>query len=112
MGLVKNLSIALASAGAIVLAAAVEAKAVTLTYDRSIGAPGFAPGELFVPQGIGVRDETGNVYVSNGRGLNPDGSFNPNLGNRVDIFSPEGTYLRSIGTGSQQRGAGFDDQQI
>lgn len=105
---VKNLSIAIASAGFMVLAAA-EAKSLTLTYDRDIGSPGFGLGELFVPQGIGVRDETGNIFVSNGRGLNPDGTFNPNLGNRVDVFNPQGNYLRSIGSGSQEPGQGFDE---
>lgn len=111
MELVKNLSIAIATAGCIVLAAAVEAKAqqVTLEYEDQIGSPGFAPGELFVPQGIGVQDSTGNVFVSNGRGLNPDGTFNPNLGNRVDVFSPDGDYLRSVGSGRQGSGAGFDE---
>jgi DNA-binding beta-propeller fold protein YncE len=93
-----------------VLATAVEAKGqLTLEYEKQIGSPGFGPGELFVPQGIGVQDETGNVYVSNGRGLNPDGTFNPNLGNRVDVFDPQGNYVRSIGTGSQEPGAGFDE---
>lgn len=110
MGLVKNLSIAIATAGCMVLAAAAQAKAqVSLEYDSQIGSPGFAPGQLFVPQGIGVQDSTGNIFVSNGRGLNPDGTFNPNLGNRVDVFSPDGGYLRSVGTGSQESGAGFDE---
>ncbi len=109
MKAVKNLSLALASAGFMVLAATAEAKAINLTYDKSIGEPGFAPGQLFVPQGVGERDADGNIYVSNGRGLNPDGSFNPNVGNRVDVFSPDGTYLRSIGTGVQGKGAGLDE---
>ncbi len=110
MGLVKNFSVAVGCAGFMVLAAAVEAKAqLTLGYDKQIGSPGFGPGELFVPQGIGVQDETGNVFVSNGRGLNPDGTFNPNLGNRVDVFDSQGSYLRSIGSGSQEPGQGFDE---
>lgn len=110
MGLVKNLPIVIASAGFIVLAAAVEAKAqVSLEYNSQIGSPGFGPGELFVPQGISVQDETGNIFVSNGRGLNPDGTFNPNLGNRVDVFNPQGEYLRSVGSGSQESGEGFDE---
>jgi DNA-binding beta-propeller fold protein YncE len=110
MGLVKNLALTLACTGVTVLAAAGEAKAqLTLEYEKQIGSPGFGPGELFVPQGIGVQDETGNTYVSNGRGLNPDGTFNPNLGNRVDVFDPQGSYVRSIGSGSQEPGQGFDE---
>ncbi|MEO1428858.1 MAG: scytonemin biosynthesis PEP-CTERM protein ScyF [Cyanobacteria bacterium J06632_19] len=110
MRLIANLSLALASAGFMFLAATAEAKAISLTYDKSIGEPGFAPGQLFVPQGVGERDADGNIYVSNGRGLNPDGTFNPNVGNKVDVFSPDGTYLRSIGgVGSQEKGRGFDE---
>jgi DNA-binding beta-propeller fold protein YncE len=97
------------NAGLMVLAAIIPAEAVSLTYDRQIGKPGFAPGELFVPQGIGVQDSTGNLFVSNGRGLNPDGSFNANLGNRVDVFDPQGNYLKAIGTGVQGKGAGLDE---
>ncbi|MEL6457314.1 MAG: scytonemin biosynthesis PEP-CTERM protein ScyF [Cyanobacteria bacterium J06641_2] len=110
MKIVSKISLMLASAGFVVLAAAAEAKAINLTYDSQIGEPGFAPGQLFVPQGVGERDADGNIYVSNGRGLNPDGTFNPNVGNKVDVFSPDGTYLRSIGgVGSQERGRGFDE---
>lgn len=99
----------IASTSFVALTVAAKAQALTLSYDRSIGSPGFAPGELFVPQGMGVQDETGNVFVSNGRGLNPDGSFNPALGNRVDVFSSEGAYLRSVGSGRQGKGDGFDE---
>jgi DNA-binding beta-propeller fold protein YncE len=109
MSLVRNLSTVLASAGVVLLAAASQAKAVTLTYDSQIGSPGFGPGELFVTQGIGVQDSTGNIFVSNGRGQNPDGSFNPNVGNRVDVFNPQGEYLRAVGTGRQGAGEGFDE---
>ena len=104
---ISKLSLALASAG-LTLAIAGEAKALTLEFDSQIGSPGFGPGELFVPQGIGVGPEDGNVYVANGRGQNPDGSFNPDLGNRVDVFSPDGEYLRAITSGSQEPGAGLD----
>lgn len=106
-----KLSVAAVGAGCILLAAAAPGRSagITLEYDRTIGAPGFGPGQLFVPQGIGVQDKTGDVFISNGRGLNPDGSFNPNLGNRVEVFSSEGKYLRSIGTGSQKPGDGFDE---
>ena len=114
MGSLKNLSIVIASAGFIVLAATAQANAqsntdITLEYDSRIGSPGFAPGELFVPQGIGVQDETGNLFVSNGRGLNPDGTFNPAVGNRVEVFDSEGNYLRSVGSGRQGSGQGFDE---
>ncbi|MBD2775056.1 scytonemin biosynthesis PEP-CTERM protein ScyF [Iningainema sp. BLCCT55] len=109
MAFVKNLSIAIATAGLAILAAVAEAKAVTLSYNSTISSPGFAPGQLFVPQGIGVQDSTNLVFVSNGRGQNPDGSFNPNLGNRVDVFDQSGNYLRSIGSGRQGKGDGFDE---
>ncbi|MDY6902436.1 MAG: scytonemin biosynthesis PEP-CTERM protein ScyF, partial [Cyanobacteriota bacterium] len=108
MNLVKNASLAFASAGFIFLAATTEAKAVNLTYDSQIGSPGFGPGELFVPQGITVKDDTGNVYVSNGRGLNPDGSFNPDLGNKVEIYNPSGEYIGAVGSGGTGPGE-FDE---
>jgi DNA-binding beta-propeller fold protein YncE len=109
MGLVKNLSIALVSASVMVTAAAAQAMAVTLTYDKSISGPGFGPGQLFVPQGLVVQDSTNLLFVANGRGVNPDGSFNPNLGNRVDIFDLQGNYIRAIGSGRQGKGEGFDE---
>ncbi|MEA5594954.1 scytonemin biosynthesis PEP-CTERM protein ScyF [Rivularia sp. UHCC 0363] len=108
MNLVKNVSLAVASAGFIVLAATAEAKAVNLTYKSQIGEPGFGPGQLFVPQGITVQDDTGNVYVSNGRGLNPDGSFNPDIGNKVEIFNPSGEYIGAVGKGGKGPGE-FDE---
>ncbi|MBW4668942.1 MAG: scytonemin biosynthesis PEP-CTERM protein ScyF [Cyanomargarita calcarea GSE-NOS-MK-12-04C] len=107
MGLVKNLSLALLGAGFTVVATAAQALSVTLSYDRSIGSPGFAPGELFVPQGITV-DDAGNTLVSNGRGLNPDGTFNPNIGNTVSVFDPKGNYIGAIGKGGKGVGE-FDE---
>jgi DNA-binding beta-propeller fold protein YncE len=107
MGLAKNLSIGILGAGFMVLATAAQAKSLTLTYDSSIGEPGFGPGQLFVPQGITV-DKSGNVLVSNGRGLNPDGSFNPDIGNKVEVFSPKGNYLGAIGKGGKGPGE-FDE---
>jgi DNA-binding beta-propeller fold protein YncE len=109
MKFVTQLSLALAGAGVLGLAAATEAKAVSLSFDRQIGSPGFEPGQLFVTQGIGVQDSTGNVFVSNGRGLNPDGSFNAALGNRVDVFDSQGNYLRAVGSGRQGKGEGLDE---
>lgn len=109
MGLVKNLSLAFISASFMVAAAAAQAMALSLKYEGDIGSPGFGPGELFVPQGIGVQDSTNLLFVSNGRGVNPDGSFNPNLGNRVDVFDLQGNYIRSVGTGRQGSGVGFDE---
>jgi DNA-binding beta-propeller fold protein YncE len=113
MGLVKNLSLTIASTGCMFLAAATQAFAVTLSYDSQIGSPGFgppigAPGELFVPQGITVQESTGNVFVSNGRGLNPDGTFNPAIGNRVEVYDQNGTWLKAVGEGG--RGPGQFDE--
>jgi DNA-binding beta-propeller fold protein YncE len=111
MKLVKNVSLALASAGFMVLAATAEAKAVSLTFDSQIGSPGFGPGELFVPQGVAQSNADGNIYVSNGRGINPeDGSFVPVVGNSVSVFSPDGEYLRAVEFGlTGQKGAGIDE---
>ena len=66
MELVK-ISVAIASAGFLVLAAAVEAKAVSLTYDSQIGIPANlsegdvpgAPGTLAALQGIAVQGALG-----------------------------------------------------
>ena len=107
MGLVKNFSIGILGAGLTVLAAAAQAKAVTLTYDRSIGSPGFAPGELFVPQGIAV-DSQGNTLIANGRGVNPDGTPNYNIGHKIEKFSPSGQYIGAIGSGGTGPGQ-FDE---
>ncbi|MBU7583839.1 MAG: scytonemin biosynthesis PEP-CTERM protein ScyF [Nostoc sp. TH1S01] len=107
MGLVKHFAIGVVSAGFMVLATSAQALSLTLKYERSIGSPGFAPGQLFVPQGITV-DSAGNTLVSNGRGLNPDGSFNPDIGNRVEVFDPQGNYIGAIGRGG--RGPGEFDE--
>ena len=109
--MIVKLSLALAGAGVALIAAVGEAKALTLEFDRQIGEPGFGPGQLFVPQGIGVQPETGNVFVSNGRGIDPEtGEFVPVVGNRVDVFSNDGTYLRSVGSGvTGSRGEGLDE---
>ncbi|BAY46437.1 hypothetical protein SAMD00079811_40490 [Scytonema sp. HK-05] len=107
MGLVKNLSFALVGAGFLVAAAAAQAMALSLTYDRSIGEPGFGPGQLFVPQGIAV-DSQGNTLVSNGRGVNPDGTPNYSLGNKIEKFSPSGQYIGAIGSGGTGPGQ-FDE---
>ncbi|MEH2036732.1 scytonemin biosynthesis PEP-CTERM protein ScyF [Nostoc sp.] len=107
MGLVKNLSIGILGTGLVVLATAAQAKAVTLSYDRSIGSPGFGPGQLFVPQGIAV-DSQGNTLISNGRGVNPDGTPNYNLGDKIEKFSPSGQYIGAIGSGGTGPGQ-FDE---
>ncbi|NMG10076.1 scytonemin biosynthesis PEP-CTERM protein ScyF [Brasilonema sp. UFV-L1] len=107
MRLVKNLSIAFVGAGFLVAAAAAQAMALSLQYERDIGSPGFGPGQLFVPQGITV-DSQGNTLVSNGRGLNADGSFNPEIGNKVEVYNPQGTYIGAIGKGGKGPGE-FDE---
>ncbi|MGI2904589.1 scytonemin biosynthesis PEP-CTERM protein ScyF [Tolypothrix sp. VBCCA 56010] len=108
MGLVKNLSFALVGAGFAVVATATQAFSVTLSYERSIGSPGFGGnGELFVPQGIAV-DKQGNTYIANGRGVNPDGTPNYNLGNKIEKFSPNGQYIGAIGSGGTGPGQ-FDE---
>jgi len=106
MSLFRNFSIAIASAGCVVLATTTQAAAsITLEYDDSIGRPANlaegevpgAPGTLAVPQGIAVQEETGNIFVANGRGID-----------RVEVFDSEGNYLKGIGsTGS---GAGQFDE--
>jgi len=108
MGLVKNFSIGILGTGFMVLATVAQAKAITLTYDRSIGSPGFGPGELFVPQGIAV-DSQGNTLIANGRGINPaDRTPNYNLGNKIEKFSPSGQYIGAIGSGGTGPGQ-FDE---
>ncbi|MCC5624239.1 scytonemin biosynthesis PEP-CTERM protein ScyF [Nostoc sp. CHAB 5715] len=107
MGLVKNFSIGILGTGLMVLATAAQAKAVTLSFDRTIGSPGFGPGELFVPQGIAV-DSQGNTLIANGRGVNPDGTPNFNLGNKIEIFNPSGQYIGAIGSGGTGPGQ-FDE---
>ena len=111
MKLVKNLSIAILGAGFMVSSTAAQAFSLELTYDKSYGSPGFGPGELFVPQGIAVDPKNGNVLVSNGRGVNPDGSFNPDIGNKVEVYSPQGTYLGAIGAGGTGPGQ-FDEPTV
>ncbi|MBD2772362.1 scytonemin biosynthesis PEP-CTERM protein ScyF [Iningainema tapete] len=103
MKLVKNLSIAILGAGFMVLTTAAQAFSLELTYDRSYGSPGFGPGELFVPQGIAI-DSQGNIIVANGRGVNPDGTPNYNIGNKLEVFSPTGNYLGAIGSGGTGSG--------
>ncbi|WP_375513088.1 scytonemin biosynthesis PEP-CTERM protein ScyF [uncultured Nostoc sp.] len=107
MGLVKNFSIGILGTGFMVLATVAQAKAVTLTFDRSIGEPGFGPGQLFVPQGITV-DSQGNTLIANGRGVNPDGTPNYNFGDKIEKFSPSGEYIGAIGSGGTGPGQ-FDE---
>jgi DNA-binding beta-propeller fold protein YncE len=105
MSLVKKSSITLAGAGLMALATVGEAQALSLKYETSIGRPATfvngdfpgVPGTLAVPQGIGVQDSTGEIFISNGRGID-----------RVDVFDIQGNFLRAIGsTGS---GAGQFDE--
>lgn len=93
MGLIKNLSLIVASSG-LMLVATSEAQAVTLSYDSSIGRPANlaqgefpgVPGTLAVPQGVAVQESTGNVFVANGRGID-----------RVEVFDSKGKYIKGIG---------------
>lgn len=104
MKALKNLSIAIASTG-IFLAAATQAGAVSLTYNTSIGRPANArngeipgaPGTVAVPQGITVQSGTGNIFISNGRGID-----------RVDVFDSSGNYIKGIGSTGSGRGQ-FDE---
>ena len=96
---VAKLSAILAGIGLSLSAIATEAVAVTLEYDRDFGSPGFGPGELFVPQGVAVQQSTGNVFIGNGRGRNPDGTTNFEIGNDVAVFSQDGEYLGAVGSG-------------
>ncbi len=106
MGLVKNWSAIVAIAGSVAITtSAVPAFALTLEYERSIGRPATfqngdfpgVPGTLAVPQGIGVQDSTGHIFISNGRGID-----------RVDVFDSQGNYLRAIGSTGQGPGQ-FDE---
>ena len=113
MKLVKSLPVTLATMGFLAVATG-EARSLTLEFDRQISEPGFGPGQLFVPQGIGVQPGTGNIFVSDGRGIIPqeDGPplFNPDVGNTVEVYSPSGEFLRTVGTGvSGTRGEGLDE---
>ncbi len=74
MGLVTNLSFAIASSGLMFLVTTqAQAASVTLSYDSSIGRPAnfaagenpFTPGTIAIPQGIAVQEGTGNVFVAN-----------------------------------------------
>ena len=103
-----NPILVLAGTSCTIMSVASEAQGISLEFDSQYGSPGFGPGELFVPQGIAIQEGTDNVYISNGRGLNPDGSFNPDLGNRVEIFDPAGNYIGSVGSGGTEPGE-FDE---
>ncbi len=86
MGKLGKLSLAIASAGFLVLAAASQAKSAILEYENSIGSPGFAPGQLAVPQGIAIDPKNNNVVVADG-------------GNdRLSIFDQSGNFIKTIGS--------------
>lgn len=97
MGLVRNLSVTIIGTGFMVLAATTEAKALSLTYERSIGRPAnfaagetpFTPGTLAIPQGIAVQEDTGNVFVAN------------DVTDQIQVFDSQGNYIKAFGgTGS------------
>lgn len=103
MKLLKLGLVAIASTSAL-LAVTSDANAVSLSFRNAVGSPGFGPGELFVPQGVGVGPDN-NVYVSNGRGINPmTGEFVAEVGNKVEVFSQSGEYLRAVGVGGKGPG--------
>jgi DNA-binding beta-propeller fold protein YncE len=105
MGIIRNFSIGLVSTGFMIVASATQSLAVSLTYNSSIGRPATfqngdfpgVPGTLAVPQGIGVQDSTGLIYISNGRGID-----------RVDVFDSKGNYVKGIG--STGKGPGQFDE--
>lgn len=127
MKLVKNLSVAIATAGCMVLAVAAEATAVSLEYNQTFG-DSTEPGQLSLPQGIDVQQGTGNVFISDSDNdrvavFNSEGNFLYDFGqnqidetadlafndetgqlfvgdvqnNQIDVFEPDGTYVRSFG---------------
>ncbi|MBR8839599.1 MAG: scytonemin biosynthesis PEP-CTERM protein ScyF [Stigonema ocellatum SAG 48.90 = DSM 106950] len=108
MGLFKNLSIGLVSTSLMVMVVSAQAKAdsISLKYETSIGRPANlpkgefpgVPGTLAVPQGIGVGAD-GNIYISNGRGID-----------RVDVFDSKGNYIKGIG--SSGSGPGQIDEPL
>ena len=94
MGLVTNLSFAIAGSGLMFLATVpANAASVTLSYDSSIGRPAnfaagenpFTPGTIAIPQGIAVQKETGNVFVAN------------DVTDQIQVFSSEGNFLQAFG---------------
>lgn len=98
MALFKHLSVAIATTALTVLATTTTAKALTLSYEQSIGRPANlaqgefpgVPGTLAVPQGIAVQKSTGNIFIANGRFID-----------RIDVFDRQGNYIKGIGgTGS------------
>lgn len=95
MEIVKNLSVAIATAGFIVLAAAAEATAVSLEFEQTFGNTGGA-GQLNLPQGIDVQEGTGNIYVSD------------SANNRVAVFDSEGNYLDDFGQGQIDESANLE----
>lgn len=61
--------------------------AVTLEWERSWGSEGLLDGQFRYPPDV-ATDKWGNVYVAGGA----DGD------NRVQMFTAEGTFVRSVGT--------------
>ena len=96
MKLINSLSLTIAGSSLMLLAATqANAASVTLSYDSSIGKPAdFAagefpgiPGTLAAPQGVAVQKSTGDVFVSNGRGID-----------RIEVFDSQGNYIKGIGS--------------
>ena len=60
------------------------------TFHTSIaasGKQGSAPGELFIPSGVAIHEDTHRIFVAN------------QLNHRVEIFSETGEFLNQLGVG-------------
>ena len=58
-----------------------------VTWERNWGTPGTSDGQFNIPADVAV-DKWGNVYVAGGQSGD----------HRIQMFSPAGTFIRSVGT--------------
>ena len=65
-----------------------------VTWERNWGSPGLADGQFRYPKDVAV-DKWGNVYVAGGgkAGIEPGDEDH-----RIQMFSPTGAFIRSVGT--------------
>jgi len=68
----------------VLAAAAQKPKAQEMQYRRDIGSLASGPGQLFPGHRCGMKLA---IFLSVMVAVLADGAFNPNLGNRVDVFS-------------------------